>query len=289
MTVKRILIAYDGSPASDFIFDDLPRAGLPGTGEAVILTVTERRLVREEVIGGPTSGGPIASEAGALGVASSAAKRLATLLPKWEITAKGAKGSPASAILEFAGNWDADLILVAAVGHSAWERILVGSVSHKIANESPCSVRIARSGNTDRNTRIVLGYDDMVGSWRAVEAIEDRVWPKGTSVRLHAAVGFGDSPIADSRLPEDAARVRRTLDPAEDVLAKAGLEVSHRIVEDDPKISIVAEAESFRANCIFIGHNNHTLRSRLLLGTIASAIVPRATCSVEIVRPKVDS
>lgn len=289
MTTQRVLIAYDGSHASDFIFDDLPRAGLPETGEATILTVSERRIVREEVIGGPASGGTISNEAGALSVANSAAKRLSTLLPGWEIKANVAKGSPAGVILEFARKWNADLIVAAAVGHTALERILVGSVSHKIANESPCSVRIARGGNTDRNARIVLGYDDMAGSRQAVEAIAGRSWPKGTAIRLHVAVGFGEAPLADSLLPEDAARVRQILKPAENSLAEAGLEVSHHIVEDDPKLSIIAEAETFQANSIFIGHNNHTLRSRLLLGTVASAIVPRATCSVEIVRPKVDS
>lgn len=286
--LRRVLIAYDGSAASDFIFKDIRQAGLPKDVDALVLTVVEKQIVPEDVVGGPTHGGPIASPATASGVSKDAAMRLASLFPTWQIDAEAASGSPVRTILERAEKWNADLIIVGAVGHGALERLLIGSVSYKIANEAPCSVRIARGRSSyDQEIRIVLGYDDMPGSKLAVEAIAQRAWPKGTSVRLHTSVGHGDVPIAALVLPEDADLVRKQIAPAEETLRDAGLEVSVNIMEDDPKIGIVASAEAFRANCIFIGHNDHSLTSRLLLGTVASAVVPRATCSVEIVRPKI--
>ena len=37
--ISKLLIAYDGSAYSDAALNDLPRAGLPATLEAVVLTV----------------------------------------------------------------------------------------------------------------------------------------------------------------------------------------------------------------------------------------------------------
>jgi nucleotide-binding universal stress UspA family protein len=227
----------------------------------------------------------------AYAIASAASARLTALFPSWRVFSEASSGSPAAKIIDRADSWKADLIVMGAVGHTAWERVVMGSVSYKVVNESRCSVRIIRpcAVKGDRQVRIVLGYDDMAGSRLAVETVARRKWPKGTHVRLHTAVGFGESPIAQTSIPEGAGHLREVLDPVENILREAGLKVSSNVVEDDPKLSIIAEADVFNAHCIFIGHNDHNLRSRLLIGTVASAVVSRAACSVEIVRPQVGS
>lgn len=281
---KRILIAHDGSAAADAIFYDLPRAGLPEAAESVVLTVVEQSQSRNESASA-THAGPIGSEAAALRAASTAAARLTSLVPKWDVRTETGQGAPAAAIMHYAEAWGANLILLGAVGHTVWERMLLGSVSQKIATESPCSVRIARGASSEKSVRILAGYDHMAGSQRTIEAILDRSWPEKARVIVHWAVGFGESVIADMPFPDQFAEAQTLLRPAQARLEAAGLDVSVSIVEDDPKVSILREAAHRRATCIFIGHNNHMLRSRLLLGTVASAIVPHASCSVELVRP----
>jgi nucleotide-binding universal stress UspA family protein len=62
-------------------------------------------------------------------------------------------------------------------------------------------------------------------------------------------------------------------------LTEAGLRVETDIFDGDPKNVLIREAESWEADCIFLGS-----RDRVILGTTASAVATRADCSVEIVR-----
>lgn len=51
---------------------------------------------------------------------------------------------PRHALIEEADAWKADCIFVGARGLSAFERILLGSVSSKVAGHAPCSVEVVR-------------------------------------------------------------------------------------------------------------------------------------------------
>ena len=55
-----------------------------------------------------------------------------------------AQGHPAEQILAMIARQKIDLAVVGSRGHSAVERLLVGSTSARIVNEAPCSVLIAR-------------------------------------------------------------------------------------------------------------------------------------------------
>lgn len=56
-------------------------------------------------------------------------------------------GSPRSMILDEAKTWNADLIVVGSHGYRGWERFLLGSVSHSIVSEAPCSVEVVHCGS----------------------------------------------------------------------------------------------------------------------------------------------
>lgn len=124
----------------------------------------------------------------------------------------------------------------------------------------------------------------MEGSDAAVRAVAGRKWTNGASVHLLTCVGFGYSPVAELSMVEDYERARQIQSSAEQILRDSGLEVSPVILEGDPKLTIVDQANFILADTIFIGSNNRGLAYRVFLGTVASAVVPRARCSVEIVR-----
>jgi len=67
-------------------------------------------------------------------------------------------------------------------------------------------------------------------------------------------------------------------------LHEARLEVSSMVMSDDPKQSIVHEADRWKADCIFVGTNGYGRLGRWLLGSVSTAVVTRANCSVEVVR-----
>lgn len=58
---------------------------------------------------------------------------------------QGGDVNVAECILREADHWHPDLIVVGSTGQSAWERVLLGSVSTRILNHAPCSVWIDRS------------------------------------------------------------------------------------------------------------------------------------------------
>jgi len=67
-------------------------------------------------------------------------------------------------------------------------------------------------------------------------------------------------------------------------LRSSRLNISIAARPGDPKKVIVAEAQSWKANCIFVGATGLSPLDRFLLGSVSAAIASRAHCSVEIVR-----
>jgi nucleotide-binding universal stress UspA family protein len=63
-----------------------------------------------------------------------------TLIVHFEVR----EGSPAAEIIESATEWPADKIFIGSHGKGAVTHNLLGSVSHRVANHSPCSVEIVR-------------------------------------------------------------------------------------------------------------------------------------------------
>jgi len=54
--------------------------------------------------------------------------------------------------------------------------------------------------------------------------------------------------------------------------------------EEEPKRLLLGEAESWGADCIFVGAKGMGRIERFLLGSVSSAVAARAHCSVEVVR-----
>jgi nucleotide-binding universal stress UspA family protein len=64
----------------------------------------------------------------------------------------------------------------------------------------------------------------------------------------------------------------------------AGLNVSSVVEEGDPREALVRQAQTWNADTIFVGARGLGRVERFLLGSVSSATVSHAPCSVEIVR-----
>ena len=62
------------------------------------------------------------------------------------------------------------------------------------------------------------------------------------------------------------------------------LKISSEIIQGPPRQGIVEEAERWGADLIVMGSRGLGTWNRLLLGSVSSAVVHQAKCSVEIVR-----
>lgn len=109
-----------------------------------------------------------------------------------------------------------------------------------------------------------------------------RAWPKGSHARLVTSV---DPLHMYAAAPEEKyAGLGVIHESAEALLRAAGLEVSFQIKEEDAKQLLVKEAEEWGADSIFVGARGLGRFGRLLLGSVSTAVVARAHCSVEVVR-----
>jgi nucleotide-binding universal stress UspA family protein len=299
----RILIGYDGSDCAKSALSDLQRAGLPAEAEVLVLTAAEVFIPNQPNTEGAAEelypqyvpqAVKLAWERNqqqfeeAKKLAAEAAGILRARFPGWKIESTARAETPHWAIISEANELKPDLVVVGSQGRSAVGRIIFGSVSQKVLYECSCSVRIARGRETAVSdpVRLVIGADGSPDADAMLEAIVARKWQKDTEVKLVTVVEsfhqFGNQPTAQMD------RIREIQSVAEQQLRNAGLYVTPVVKEGDPKQILLDEAESWSADCIFLGAQGLRLLERMLLGSVSSVVAARASCSVEIVRRKVE-
>lgn len=313
----KILIAYDGSDSADTAIAGLQRAGLPAdTVEALVISVGEVWLPpppRDEVVEDtfPLQVPPglkhareraaqVMEEAEQLGERGS--KRVQKIFPGWNVRHEARNGSPGFEVLNSAGEWKPDLIVVGSHGRTALGRFVLGSVSQKVLTEASTSVHVGRqnSGTGKSGERIIIGVDGSPASLGAVRAVAKRQWTEGSEIRIVVADDvLRANPIwllippvrefIDEVRTEDHTQAEEFgLAAAKELkegLGDRNVTVSSVVQTGDPKHVLVKHAEEFGADCLFTGAIGFSSRlERVVLGSVSAAVAARAHCSVEVVR-----
>ena len=313
--MMKILIGYDGSQSADAALVDLQRAGLPKEAEAVIVSVADVMMVPE------TSAYELAGEAlmsrrvtsgllyaqrqterilkEAKDFASQARDQVRSYFPHWSIRAETLAGSAAFELISKANEWRPDLVVVGSHGRSAVSRFILGSVSKKVVTDSDHSIRVAR-GNVERDVneppKVVIGVDGSTEAEQAIRTVGSRVWPHGTEVRI-VTVDESVSPRGIAQvLPLPAEMIASTNEGsftkakqmaewAAEELGIIGLKVSVVQENGDPRRVLIEQARAWDADSIFVGGRRfRSALKRLQLGSVATALVTQAHCSVEVAR-----
>jgi nucleotide-binding universal stress UspA family protein len=310
----RIVIAYDGSDHAKAAIDDLRRSGLPRDANAMVVSVGETLLpAPSPVSAGFTEGIMTPRVAGTLlqaraqavqagdeasALAHEGSQLVLAHFPRWGVYSEPVVGTPAQAVIQKARDWHADLILVGSHGRSALGRFVLGSVSMQVATESRCAVRVARHvverGNAP--VRIIIGVDGSRSAEAAVHSVASRAWPPGTEVRLvivddtvRLSGTMGLLPTAEAWVRESndelIANARAMLEPAAEELLATGLQVSCRTIKGNPRDTLNDKARTWGADCIVVGAVGfNTSGEQARLGSVATALVTSAPCSVEVTR-----
>jgi nucleotide-binding universal stress UspA family protein len=309
-----VLVAYDGSDQAKAAIDDLRRAGMPRSVNALVVSVGETLL--------PTPLGPIVDitqsamshrVAGTLaqaraeaaqaiedtrGLAHEASRRIHQHFPDWGVSLESALGIVADVVLQKAADWQADLVVVGSHGRSALGRFVLGSVSKRVATEAHCSVRVSRQviDRGEAPIRILLGVDGSPDADGAAHTVGARSWPGGTEVRVVTVDNVVRPSGAISLLPTAAAWVRESneepiakahsmLEHAAEVLLGAGLHVSMGTYRGNPADILIDEARTWEADAIFVGARGFARsHGHRHAGSVATALITQAPCPVEIVR-----
>jgi len=146
----KILIATDGSKYGTAALEracDIA-AHMPGS-EVQILTAYELPgpIATEPYISAPIYTQEIVDSlsTAAESVLAGARRTVVRNCPGVPVNTCEARGKAASAIIDEAAEWNADLIVVGSHGHGFWGRAFLGSVSDEVVHHAPCSVMVVRS------------------------------------------------------------------------------------------------------------------------------------------------
>jgi nucleotide-binding universal stress UspA family protein len=275
----KVLIGYDGTKGADIALDDLRRAGLPRETEALVVSAAEPFFLLSgpgslELIMGRDS---IFTIEQARRLAEKAVERIRSEFPDWRVEEAAISGSASVAMIVKADEWGANLLVVGSHGHKRLSRFFLGSVAHAIVTQAPCSARVARIQNkraADPNSpvRVVIGFDGSPGAEAAVRAVASRQWPQESEALVVS--GFRRRAMAEM------------VEPAVEQLKDAGLSATAIVKDEEPKRLLLSEAENWEADCVFVGARGLSPLERLLIGSVSTAVMTRAHCSVEVVRAR---
>ena len=282
----KVLIGYDGSTYADAAIDDLRTAGLPSEVEALVVSIgdapsippltndvrIDEALVGRRVVSIVNHADTHVYEtlAEAREHASAARRQLESYFPNWDVRELAVGGRPATELIQEAGEWAADLLVVGCQGRSAVGRLIFGSVSLECAIDSPCSVRIGRAFKSARDApRIVVGVASFAASERTINHVLKRSWPEGTELRI-IVVDDGQAPAGNK--PRGLMELARG----------ESLKVFANVRTGDPATILIAEAIDWSAHCIFVDVAGFGATSDD--STVSTQLAKNADCSVEIVR-----
>ncbi|MGB7346946.1 MAG: universal stress protein [Pirellulaceae bacterium] len=206
-------------------------------------------------------------------------------------------GNAAQVILDVAKRISADLIVLGAVGHSMVSRMLLGSVSDRVATHAECSVLVVRPpiGDQHKNSRprkIVVAFDDSASARESVNELMAFSWEPDTEVTvigvtIPESYLFGDEfPDASLRnLKEQTIELRKAGERVAKSLAVAIPHSSVKVLTSGHAgESIVNFAEQNESDLIVIGDSGRSQLRDFFLGSTTKYVLRHAPCSVWISR-----
>ena len=211
------------------------------------------------------------------------------------VAARLVTGRAASVIVDVAEEIGADLVILGARGHGAFEQALLGSVSAEVVDQMPCSVLVAR---TPSARRILIGTDGSDVAMSALAFVGGSGLFQASTARVIYAVdvdpswwmGFTPGNAAFAVDPYvsvvDEGRVRgdKVTSAAATLLRSDGLDTSTIVHEGPAAVAIVQEARTWNADLVAVGTRGNGLMRRLLLGSTARSVLHHAAASVLIAR-----
>ena len=290
----RVLLGVDGSTSADRAASLVANLAWPMGSTIEVVTAYPGATAIFSMPGVVLSADVIqetedAMEAEARRMVTAVAQRFAA--PDITVQTQAVLGRAATAILDHASELDADLIVLGNRGRGPFESAVLGSVSAEVVDQSHRPVLIARR---DRIDRILLGEDgsqsaaaatDTVRRWSVLHGARVRVlsvadidpqwnpWLLGPARRASRDAG-----AAKVHAEHQALAGRTAAD-----LRAAGLQTESEVDDGSPAHRLVETAVNWDADLIVLGTHGRSGLARLLVGSVARAVLHHAPCSVLIV------
>jgi nucleotide-binding universal stress UspA family protein len=149
--MMKILFATDGAKQSEAAIDMLKHFRLGEGDEIKVVSVIDMAVpMAVDIYGGylpDTTEFEKTARENAAKILETTAEDIHSYFndPPLNVVTEVLFGSPESRIVEAADEFKPNLVVVGSHGYSAWERLILGSVSDSVVHHVPCSVLIVRS------------------------------------------------------------------------------------------------------------------------------------------------
>jgi nucleotide-binding universal stress UspA family protein len=201
---------------------------------------------------------------------------------------------PAEAILEQAEADGSDLIVLGSRGQGTMERLLIGSVSEKVARYARCSVLVARGETIQRVMVAVNGSESSEQALGALLRLPLSPHAEIRVVHIAPAEGAGRTGIVsgvdmEMAIEEYDRACHANTGPdvvrcAVERLGAAGRATSTEARRGAPAEELVAAAREWGADLLVVGSENPSVLGKRFLGSVSSRVLSHAPCSVLVGR-----
>jgi nucleotide-binding universal stress UspA family protein len=205
------------------------------------------------------------------------------------------RGRPATALVEDATRFGADLAIGGSRGHGSISRLLLGSVSAELVDQAPCPVLVSRTPSIGR---VIFATDGSVpsgaaeavlSSWTIFDDLPIHVvsvadvsepWHTGMAPGMYRQVSEAhakdlvDSRGEHARVAEETAERLRAVGRRAEPVTRTG----------DAAAETIAAAADLGADLVVIGSRGRTGLARVVLGSVARNVLQGSTTSVLVVR-----
>ncbi|MFO8075004.1 MAG: universal stress protein [Egibacteraceae bacterium] len=206
------------------------------------------------------------------------------------VTAKVARGPAASTLLR-AAETTPKMIVVGSRGLGGFKGLLLGSVGRQLAEHAPCPVTVVpRTTPVDPVSleTIVVGVDGSAHAARAMLCATDFAGRAGAEVVVAHAVDTVEPLDPGAHVPE--VDPRPELDARTELveewatpLRQLGVPYRVRVVEGDPRATLLEVAEEEGADAVVVGSRGRGPVRKLLLGSVAASVAQYSPVPVTIV------
>jgi nucleotide-binding universal stress UspA family protein len=207
------------------------------------------------------------------------------------------EGEPYAAIVSRAEAAGADLIVVGGQRPSGLKRLLIGDVAERVVRYAHCPVLVARP--EPKSGRIVVATDFSDPALPAVTAAAEQARLRKAHVTIVHSLDLPDVAASQPRPdlgtliggggpaePERPELHRAAQERLASAIARLNLPADPVVTDGHPATDIPRLAAEIQADLVIVATSGRTGISRVMLGSVAEAIVRASPCSVLVVRIK---
>lgn len=191
-----------------------------------------------------------------------------------EVEAIVREGKPWREILDVARERETDLICLGNSGHSALERLLLGSTAENVVRRSDVPVLIVRDRPLTDVRRILVPVDFDPGTKIAVR-FALATFPLAETSALHVVAPLPPADPVVGPLVPDLAAIRKKIRALLDRMGARGVPESVRLMAD-PAAAVLEAARQTGVDLLILTTHGRRGVARAMLGSVAEKIVRHA-------------